>query len=91
MSKPGDVQTDEYRISISREIQVCKNMIALQTKDLARLEARHGLTTERLLAGEKPCGCANEAPLEAWRAEHQGLLAWRQRLREYEEASAELR
>ena len=87
----ADLQTDEYMISISREIQVCKNMVARQKEELARLEKRYGLTTVQALAGEVPQGMIDGQALEAWRNGHHGLLAWRQRLREYEEAYAALR
>ena len=87
----ADLQTDEYRISISREIQVCKNMIDRQEEELVRLEKRHGLTTEQVLAGEMPQDMTDAAVIAEWRNEHHGLLVWRQRLREYEEAYAALR
>lgn len=86
-----ELRTDEYRISISREIQVCKNMIERQLKDIARFEKEYGLATERLLAGELPQGGVDAARLKAWRDDQAGLLAWQQRLREYEEAYAALR
>ncbi len=79
-----ELRTDEYTISISREIVVCKNMIATATDRLARLEKRHGLTTADLLAGHQ--GQPHGAERDAWLEIHAGLLAWRQRLQEYEEA-----
>jgi hypothetical protein len=81
-----DLQTDEYGISISREITVCRNMIDRQEKELSRFEKRYGISTEQLIAGEMPKIAGEARDVEAWRNGYEGLSAWRQRLREYEEA-----
>ncbi|MBI5556860.1 MAG: hypothetical protein HY885_04420 [Deltaproteobacteria bacterium] len=81
-----DLQTDEYTISISREITVCRNMIDRQKKELALFEKRYNISTEQLIAGEAPETGGAARDMEAWRHGYEGLLAWRQRLREYEEA-----
>ena len=90
-SMDDDLQTDEYCISISREITVCRNMIDRQKKELARFEKQYGISTAQLLAGEMPETGGEVRDLEAWRNGYQGLLAWQQRLREYEEAYNDLR
>jgi len=87
----NDLQTDEYCISISREITVCKNMIDRQEKELAQFEKQYSISTGQLIAGEMPKTGGKERDLEAWRNGYEGLLAWRQRLREYEEAYNDLR
>ncbi|MEW6502038.1 MAG: hypothetical protein ACOY8P_00400 [Thermodesulfobacteriota bacterium] len=79
-----ELRTDEYTISISREIVVCKNMIAKATEQLARLEKRHGRLTAEVVAGNDTIPHGPERT--AWIETHAGLLAWRKRLREYEEA-----
>jgi hypothetical protein len=86
-----DLQTDEYCISISREITVCRNMIDRQKKELTQFEKQYGISTARLLAGEIPEIGGGSLDLETWRNGYQGLLAWQQRLREYEEAYNDLR
>ena len=86
-----DLQTDEYCISISREITVCRNMIERQEKELAQFEKQYGISTAQLLAGEMPETGGETRELEEWRNGYEGLLAWRQRLREYKEAYNELR
>ncbi|OGQ85625.1 MAG: hypothetical protein A2512_09555 [Deltaproteobacteria bacterium RIFOXYD12_FULL_56_24] len=86
-----DLQTDEYCISISREITVCRNMISRQKKELTQFEKQYGFSTAHLLAGEMPEIGGATQDLETWRNGYQGLLAWQQRLREYEEAYNDLR
>lgn len=82
----NDLQTDEYGISISREITVCKNMIDRQQKALFRFEKRYDISTQQIVAGELPEGGGKASDLDEWRNGYEGLLAWQQRLREYEEA-----
>ena len=87
----NDLQTDEYCISISREITVCKNMIDRQQEELSLFEKQYGISTQQMLAGEMPENSRKASDLEAWCNGHKGLLAWQQRLREYEEAYKSLR
>ena len=86
-----DLQTDEYGISISREITVCKNMIDRQEKELAQFEKQYGISTEQLIAGELLKTEGKERDFDAWRNGYEGLLAWKQRLKEYKEAYNDLR
>ncbi len=86
-----DLQTDEYGISISREITVCKNMIDRQEKELAQFEKQYGISTEQLIAGELLKTVGKERDFDAWRNGYEGLLAWKQRLKEYKEAYNDLR
>lgn len=86
-----DLQTDEYCISISREITVCRNMIDRQKKELAQFEKQYGISTEQLIVGEMPETGGEARDMEEWRNGYEGLLAWQQRLREYQEAYNELR
>lgn len=87
----SELQTDEYRISISREITVCRNMIERQKKYLTRFEQRYGLSTEEMKMTERLKNESGVEDIEEWHNEYEGLLAWQQRLREYEEAYEGLR
>ena len=86
-----DLQTDEYGISISREITVCRNMIERQRNPLIRFEKQYGFFTEEVVKNESLKIDTKTRDLDQWRNEYEGLLAWQQRLREYEEAYATLR
>ena len=92
MKKMNDeLQTDEYGISISREITVCKGMIARQRRHLSRLEKQYDIPTEKMIAAGSLNAEKRAPAMDEWRHEYEGLLAWRQRLREYEEAYEALR
>ncbi|MFA7383561.1 MAG: hypothetical protein WC001_08925 [Desulfurivibrionaceae bacterium] len=66
-------------------------MIGRQKKELTQFEKQYGISTAELLAGGMPEIRGEARDLEEWRNGYQGLLAWQQRLREYEEAYNELR
>lgn len=84
------MHTDEYEISISREIVVCKNRIERSEKAIADMESKY----EWLKSGTV-CNWAGDAAKEAvwteWKELCEGLNAWRQRLKEYEEAYSAIR
>ncbi len=87
----NDLQTDEYGISISREITVCRNMIERQRKHLLRFEKQYGFFTEEVVRNDSLQIETTTRDIDQWRNEYEGLLAWQQRLREYEEAYKALR
>jgi hypothetical protein len=44
------MHTDEYEISLFRELEVCKNAIGKIRKELRSLEKKYGLETEKFLS-----------------------------------------
>lgn len=84
------MHTDEYEISISREIQVCRNRIERSEKAISDLQKRHKWLIS-VISGDVPCDSANEAVWAEWQELNEGLNAWRQRLKEYEEAYSAIR
>jgi hypothetical protein len=85
------MHTDEYEISIGREIALCRKMVRKSKNSLERRGKQSGLTTEAFLqALEK--GCLFEQPdIQNWNQEYQKLLYWQKMLTEYEEALESLK
>ncbi len=84
------MHTDEYEISISREIQVCRNRIERSEKAIFDLQKRHEWLVS-VIPGDTLCDSKKEAVWAEWRELNEGLNAWRQRLKEYEEAYSVIR
>ena len=81
------MHTDEYEISIHREMTLCRKFIKRLATAISRMEDRYGMKTEALLAIlEKGTPAENKRDFPEWRDCHLELQVWRQRLREYEEA-----
>jgi hypothetical protein len=85
------MHTDEYEISIGREIAFCRKRVRQLEDALHRREKQGGMTTEAFLkAMEK--GCLSEGhPVQKWSQEYQELQYWRKILTEYEKALESLK
>jgi hypothetical protein len=81
------VNTDEYEISIGREVTHCRMMIERLKKGLHERESRYGMSTEDFLKTRRQGGVSGQnRDHEAWHEESLELEFWRTKLREYEEA-----
>jgi hypothetical protein len=85
------MHTDEYEISIGREIALCRRMVRQLKDSLARREKQSGMTTAVFLQAMEE-GCPSEHhPLQSWNQEYQKLQYWQKMLAEYEEALESLK
>ena len=69
------MHTDEYEISLARELAVCERYVRASREFLRRMEARHGMSTDELLARRRtvslPAGV-----LRDWRDAHEMHRRW---------------
>jgi hypothetical protein len=84
------VQTDEYEISLYRELNVCKNTIQRIKKSLGILERKHNKTTEAFIADSKS-GKLTQYPefkddYEAWESSYDSLKRWEELEKQYQDA-----
>jgi hypothetical protein len=84
------VHTDEYEISLNRELTVCKNTIQRIKKSLGILERKHNKTTEAFIA-ELKSGKLTQHPefkddYEAWQSSYDSLKRWEELEKQYQDA-----
>jgi len=79
------MHTDEYEISLNREIGVCRSRLVSAEKELARLEKAYGLRTEQFVNGEVGVAAIPEKESARWREAAATRTVWSARLSEYEE------
>ena len=79
------MHTDEYQISLNREIGVCRSMISSAKKELQRFETAYGLQTEQFVDGKTGVTTIPKKESARWLEAAATLSVWSQRLREYEE------
>jgi hypothetical protein len=80
------MHTDEFEISIGREITFCRKRVRRLQDSLERREKQYGMTTEAFLQALKE-GCLSEQhPIQSWNKEYQELQYWQKTLIEYEKA-----
>ncbi|MBF0497966.1 MAG: hypothetical protein HQK58_15550, partial [Deltaproteobacteria bacterium] len=68
------MHTDEYEISIGREISLCRRVVKQLTKALDDREKKHGMTTEAfLLTSEQGQPGKQKRDFRKWRDDHEEL------------------
>jgi hypothetical protein len=85
------MHTDEYEISIGREIALCRKMVRQLKDSLERREKQSGMTTAAFLQALEEGCLSGQHPTQSWKQEHQELLYWQKALTEYQEALESLK
>ncbi len=80
------MHTDEYEISLSRELAVCKSSIKRIKEFFALMERKHHKTTEQFIK-EYDAGIltGNREDYEPWRGNYESLKQWETLQKQYEE------
>jgi hypothetical protein len=85
------MHTDEYEISIGREIAFCRRRVRQLKDALQRREKQCGMTTAAFLQALEG-GCLSEQhSMQGWKQEYQDLRYWQKTLTEYEAALESLK
>ncbi|MDA8100800.1 MAG: hypothetical protein M0042_14380 [Nitrospiraceae bacterium] len=77
------MHTDEYEISLWRELKVCEGYIRTYRRRLEGLEQQHGMTTKELLARMSGCSVPKTGDLGEWMEAHEALERWTATASEY--------
>ncbi|MGE5172874.1 MAG: hypothetical protein ACM3MD_03500 [Betaproteobacteria bacterium] len=83
------MHTDEFEISLSRELKVCRNTIQRIKKTLSMMEQKHHKTTEAFIEEYQngkllvDSGCKDD--YRAWAASYGSLKEWQSLERQYQE------
>ena len=90
-SKGSPVHTDEYEISLGREITLCRNRVRKLKKSLERLEKQYGITTAGFLQALETGDPQAQSALQIWNRDYQALQYWQNMLSDYEAARESLK
>jgi hypothetical protein len=85
------MHTDEYEISLGREIAFCRKRVRQLKESLARREKQGGMTTAAFLQALEEGGRREEQSMQDWRQEYQDLQYWEKTLTEYLEVLESLK
>jgi hypothetical protein len=80
------MHTDEYEISLGREITLCRNRVRKLKKSLESIEKQAGMTTAAFLQALAGASSAHRPDLQSWSRDYQELQYWQKMLRDYEAA-----
>ena len=79
------MHTDEYEISLSREIDVCRSRIRAIKKTLCKMEQKYGVTTEQFLKNPgKSAAAISDSDAGRWTENCTALTGWRDKQQEFE-------
>jgi hypothetical protein len=86
------MHTDEYEISLTREINVCRSVIKQTQIQLTRRRQRFGMDLPQAVAtAAEGSPVIDGKELVAWQEDVEALSQWEQRLEQYHEALAAMR
>jgi hypothetical protein len=86
------MHTDEYEISIAREINHCQRVVTKTKKKLEERRRRFGMDFAEVARIAAEGGTTIDArELAAWREDVEALPVWEQRLEEYRQALSVMR
>jgi len=85
------MHTDEYEISMGREIAFCRKKVRRLQDALARREKQYGMTTAVFLQSLEEGRLSEPHPIQGWNQEYQELQYWQKLLTEYEAALESLK
>ena len=81
------MHTDEFEISIGREIRLCRRVSERLRNSILDKEKKYGMTTEAFLQFlEQSRSAVQNRDFQSWRKDHLELQSWQQKLSEYEKA-----
>lgn len=80
------MHTDEYEISLLREVDVCRQYIFSLRASLQRMEKKYHLSSDTFVSGYgRAPYSADNRDFAAWFATYEALATWEKRKNEYEE------
>jgi hypothetical protein len=86
------MHTDEYGITLSREVHISKKKVAEHLQAVRAFEAQFGMPSDQFLEKLASAELSADSPdFAAWRDQCAGLARWQQQLKEYEELYKALR
>jgi hypothetical protein len=86
------MHTDEYEISLTREINICQRVVSETRTKLARRGQHFGMNYPKASQAVTEGRLVIDGPeLTDWREDFEALPQWEQRLEQYREALAVMR
>jgi hypothetical protein len=80
------MHTDEYEISLYRELEVCKKTIGKLQKSLRAIEKKYNTTTDKFVEAYRGGGFSSgDKDFIDWTGGHEALKRWEERKRQFEE------
>lgn len=79
------MHTDEFEISLSRELAVCRHVVKKLERFLAGMKRKYDIDTELFVEKFKNGEMTNSRDFNAWVENNEALKKWKNREKQYEE------
>jgi len=79
------MHTDEYEISLARELKVCESAIRKATRFLASMNSKYDLETASFIEKYNAGALGTSRDFDAWADSYHALQEWEERRGQYEE------
>lgn len=79
------MHTDEYEISLARELNVCESAIRQATRFLASMNTKYDLETTAFIEKYNAGTLGKSRDFDAWADSYRALQEWEKRRDQYEE------
>jgi hypothetical protein len=85
------MHTDEYEISLGREIAFCRKKVRQLKDSLERREKQCGMTTAAFLQALEEGSLSDQPLMQNWKQDYQNLQYWQKTLAEYQKVLESLK
>lgn len=85
------MHTDEYGITLSREVNICNKKLKAIERILAKMESKYKMKTEVFIEEYKKAEGWNNKDFDKWKENYEALKLWRERKRQYDEIYQKMR
>jgi hypothetical protein len=79
------MHTDEYEISLARELKVCESAIRKATRYLALMNTKYDLETASFIEQYNSGALGKSREFNAWAESYKALQEWETRRKQYED------
>lgn len=79
------MHTDEFEISLSRELNVCRSRVKKLERFLDNMKRKYKIDTELFVEKFKNGEMTNSRDFHAWAENNEALKNWKDREKQYEE------
>jgi len=79
------MHTDEYEISLNRELKICESAIRKATKYFASMKTKYGLETAFFIEKYNSGSLGKSREFNSWAEKYKGFQEWETRRSQYKE------
>lgn len=85
------MHTDEYAITLSREVNICNKKLKAIEKFILKMESKYKMKTKVFLEEYEKGGKRNNKDFNMWKEKYEAMKFWKERKKQYDEIYCRMR